>query len=86
MKHRKRPRLVVVTCGTCRTNVPSTAAAMLGSAADALNACQAAGLGIRLRHGAIQCAEGLILPLPDGKWVARTRLYTPFGTSSDEED
>ncbi len=51
---------------------------LLAAAADALNACRAAGLNLRIKHGALQCEEGLVLDLPDGSWVARTRAYTPF--------
>jgi hypothetical protein len=56
----------------------AAAGALLGAAADALNACRAAGMNLRVKHGALQCEEGLVLDLPDGAWVARTRLYTPF--------
>jgi hypothetical protein len=58
---------------------PAAAAGeLLAAAADALNACRAAGLNLRVKHGALQCEEGLVLDLPDGSWVARTRAYTPF--------
>ena len=53
-------------------------AALLQAAADALNACRDAGLKLKPRHGALHCEEGLLLPLSDGTWVARTRLYTEF--------
>lgn len=79
MSHRKpRPR-VKIACPACRRNLPPTPAVLLGQAADALNACLAAGLKIRLHGGAIECEEGLVLgPVPGSGYVARTRLYTEF--------
>lgn len=53
-------------------------AELLNNVADALNACRDAGMHLKFRHGIAQCDEGLILDLPDGTWVARTRQYTPF--------
>lgn len=53
-------------------------AELLNAVADALNACRNAGMNLKFRHGIAQCDEGLVLDLPDGTWVARTRQYTPF--------
>lgn len=75
---RRKPRSVRVACPQCRKNLPATPAAMLQAAADALNACRRAGLDLKVRHGAIECEQGLLLPLTDGTLVARTRLYTEF--------
>ena len=62
------------------------AARLLTRAAKALNACHAAGLDLKVRHGAISCKQGLILPLDDGSFVARTRLYTPFTELQPDDD
>lgn len=62
----------------CQHEAPTSPAVLLAAVADALNACRAAGLRIRIRHGIPQCEQGLVLDLPDGTWVARTRAYTPF--------
>lgn len=86
MSHRKRkPPRVRAACPQCRRSVPATPAALLQSAADALNACRAAGLELKVRHGVIECAEGLLLPLSDGTVVARTRLYTPFADPGGDD-
>jgi hypothetical protein len=78
-RRKRKPPRVKVACGTCQKNLPATAAALLQAAADALNACRAAGLDVRVRHGAIECDEGLIIgPLTTAGFVARTRLYEPF--------
>lgn len=79
MSHRKRkPPRVKIACPSCRRNIPATPAALLQSAAEALNACRSAGLDLKVRHGVIESGEGLLLPLSDGTFVARTRLYTEF--------
>jgi hypothetical protein len=67
-----------------RSQQITAAGDLLAAAADALNACHASGLDLRVKHGALQCEEGLILDLPDGTWVARTRLYTPFAPPSSD--
>ena len=61
------------------------AASLLQRAAEALNACREAGLDLKVRHGVIECPEGLLLPLSDGTIVARTRQYTEFPVSGDED-
>lgn len=88
MSHRKRkPPRVKLACSSCRRNLPVTPAVLLQAVADSLNACRAAGLDVKVRHGAIECDEGLILgPLTTAGFVARTRLYTefPFAASPEE--
>ena len=61
------------------------AAALLAAVADALTACEKAGIKVRLRHGAVDTRHGYVLPA-DGEWVARTRLWSPFSPDSDEEE
>lgn len=61
-------------------------AELLNGVADALNACRDAGLNLRIKHGALQCEEGLVLDLPDGSWAARTRAYTPFASAADDTE
>ena len=78
MTKRPKPRRVVLACPSCRRKRSGDAGVLLAAAAEALNACRAAGLDLRVKHGALQCEEGLVLDLPDGSWVARTRQYVPF--------
>lgn len=85
MSRRKRKPKIRAACPACRKSVPATPAALLQWAADALNACKAAGLDLRIRHGIAECDQGLILPLSDGTFVARTRLYTPFPVQEGDD-
>ena len=60
---------------------------LLTAVARALNACDAAGYEVRLKHGAVMTRVGYVLPLGDGKWCARTLNWSPFsGQAGDEED
>lgn len=61
------------------------AAALLRSVADALNACESAGITVRLKHGAVMTRNGYVLPLGDGQWGARTLAYSPFSPADDPE-
>jgi hypothetical protein len=61
-------------------------AELLEAAAKALTACHKAGLDLTVKHGILSCPEGLILPLDDGSFVARTRIFTEFSRSDDNED
>lgn len=70
---------LALSCPECQRETPASPAVLLTAVADALNACRDAGLKLRIRHGIPQCDEGLVLDLPDGTWVTRTRTYTPFG-------
>jgi hypothetical protein len=63
-----------------RTRSKSTAS-RLAALADALNACEAAGLRIRFAHGAAFCDQGVVLP-PAKKgqgWAARLFRVHPHG-------
>jgi hypothetical protein len=59
---------------------------LLTTAAAALTACSDAGLKLKVRHGVISCSEGFILPLDDGSFAARTRIFTEFSRNDDDED
>lgn len=61
------------------------AEALLGAVADALNACQSAGIDVKLKHGAVMTEAGYVLPVRDG-WVARTRTYTEFTPPAGDDD
>jgi hypothetical protein len=56
----------------------TTPAALLAAVADALNACEAAGMTVKLKHGAVYTREGYVLPVGDHAWAARTLAYTEF--------
>ena len=64
----------------------SLARDLLTATAEALNACRDAGLKVKVKHGIITCPEGFILPLDDGSFAARTRIFTEFSRPDDEED
>ena len=60
---------------------------LLTAAARALNACDAAGYEVRLKHGAVMTRVGYVLPLGDGEWCARTLNWSPFSAQAgDDED
>ena len=65
---------------------------LLSSVADALNACERAGIILDADNGALSCRPGYVLPAGDGRlgsrWAVRMRLpadYAPEGGSSDED-
>ena len=57
---------------------PPDAGTLLAAVAAALNACDAAGFEVKLKHGAVMTRVGYVLPLGDGKWAARTLNWSPF--------
>ena len=57
---------------------------LLGAVADALNACQSAGIDVKLKHGAVITPYGYVLPAD--RWVARTRTYTEFTPPPGDDD
>ena len=64
-------------------------ARLLKALAAALNACDKAGLDVKLRHGIVMTGRGYVLQVKNGRWAARTLDYHPFGPSpwrSDEDD
>jgi hypothetical protein len=60
--------------------------ALLAHVADALAACEAAGLVVKFSHGAVVTREGYVVPLGNGQWGARTLRYTEFSPVTDVED
>jgi hypothetical protein len=64
-------------------------ARLLAALATALNACDKAGLRVRLRHGIVMTSHGYVLQVKNGKWAARTLDYQAFPPSpwrGDEDD
>lgn len=61
------------------------AAKLLGAVADALTACQQAGLKVKLKHGAVYTRAGYVLPARDG-YVARSLEYSPFWPDDLDDD
>jgi hypothetical protein len=57
-------------------------AGLLAALAAALNACDDAGLDVRLKHGAVYTGHGYVLPLAGGRWAARTLTYTEFSPAT----
>jgi hypothetical protein len=70
--------------------VPPDHRALLTAVADALNACDTAGLRVKLKHGVVWSAGGYVLPLGEdlkaARWAARTRIYTEFSPADDIDD
>jgi hypothetical protein len=58
---------------------------LLAAVAEALTACEAAGIEVRLKHGIVVTQAGYVLPVND-RWVARTLAYTRFGPADDDMD
>lgn len=69
-----------------RALADSSPAGLLNALAAALNACEAAGMAVRLKHGAAYTRHGYVLPLGDNRWAARTLLYTEFTPPDDDPD
>jgi len=67
-------------------SAPPDPAALLASVAEALNACEQAGIAVRLKHGAVITRNGYVLPVGDGQWGARTLAYSPFGDPGDIDE
>lgn len=87
---RRKPRpdkVVEAVISGAWQDIPSVDAhALLTGVAAALNACDEAGLRVKLKHGIVFTRAGYVLPVGDG-WAARTLAYTPFGQQdADDED
>lgn len=86
-RKRKRARHgPTVVCTRCAGRADDSPSGFLGNLAAALNACEAAGITVRLKHGAVYTRYGYVLPLTDGRWAARTLLYTEFTPPDDGDD
>lgn len=60
-------------------------ARLLTAVADALNACEQAGLKVKLKHGIVTTRHGYVLPVRSA-WAARTLGYTAFSGDGKEDD
>lgn len=82
---RKRPAKAVSRPGRS-TSHPDTAS-LLAAVADALNAAENAGIGVRLAHDAVMTDYGYVFPVgpDDAPWAVRTRALTPFPVSGEED-
>ena len=68
-----------------RSRGSTQAAGLLSAVADALNACEKAGILVQLAHGATITDQGYVIaPFDEDpghlgqRWVARTRMLTEF--------
>jgi hypothetical protein len=88
-KH-KDPATEAVLSGTWRYTPEQAeandASRLLSLVASALTACEAAGIAVKLKHGAVMTRVGYVLPLGDGEWAARTLNWTPFGVQAGSDD
>lgn len=60
-------------------------AALLSAVAEALTACEQAGIRVKLKHGIVHTPVGYVLPGQD-EWVARTLRWSEFSRIDDEDD
>ena len=60
---------------------------LLSLVAEALTACEAAGMAVKLKHGAVWTEQGYVFHVGEKKWEPRTRAYAEFSPAgSDDED
>lgn len=62
---------------------------LLSGLADALNACEAGGITVKLAHGAVLTPVGYVLPVyPDAgeRFAVRTMALTEFPVAADSGD
>jgi hypothetical protein len=62
------------------------AARLLASVADALTACEQAGITVRFKHGAVWTEHGYVFQVGEKKWAPRTRAYTEFSPQEESDD
>jgi len=82
-RHAHRKSVAISTiCQQCGRVGDGSVASLLTNVTNALNACADSGLKVRNKHGIFmvdgQIGGGYVLPLPDGRWTARTVTYDPF--------
>jgi hypothetical protein len=84
-RKRKRTAKAVTRSRSSRTD--SRAAALLSAVADSLNACESAGISLKLAHGAVIAEEGYVFAVgPDeAPWAVRTRTLTEFPVPLGED-
>ena len=60
---------------------------LLGAVAAALNACESAGISVKLAHSSVITEAGYVFPVgpDDAPWAVRTRMLTEFTVSGDED-
>lgn len=75
---RKAPAKAVERPSAARPE--SRAASLLAAVAGALNACESAGITVKLAHGAVITESGYVFPVgpDDAPWAVRTRMLTKF--------
>ena len=75
---RKAPAKAVERAPAARP--ASGAPALLAAVADALNACEHAGITVKLAHGAVITEAGYVFAVGpgDAPWAVRTRMLTEF--------
>jgi hypothetical protein len=61
------------------------AAGLLARVAEALTACDRAGLKVRLHHDAVETRIGYVLRIRK-QWVPRTKTYDPLVPPDDGSD
>jgi hypothetical protein len=64
----------------------TSAEALLIAVADALTACRAAGLDVRLSYDAVLTDVGYVLPDGHAGWTARLRTASPFPLPEPGDD
>jgi len=89
-RKRKDPATEAVLSGTWRYTEEEAGAhdpqRLLSLVAESLTACEAAGITVKLKHGAVMTRVGYVLPLGGGEWAARTLNWTEFSAQAGSED
>lgn len=67
----------------------SDAGRLLSAVADALNACERAGITVDVPAGAVLTSHGYVMPVGDtrlgSRWAARTRLAAEFCPGGEDD-
>jgi hypothetical protein len=68
------------------TPEPPDASRLLSLVADALTACESAGITVKLKHGAVWTEHGYVFKVGEKLWEPRTLAYTEFSVQASGED
>ncbi len=87
--HRKAVAISMI-CQQCGRIGDGSVASLLTNVTNALNACADSGLKVRNRHGIFMVdgaiGGGYVLPLPGGRWTARSVTYDPLPVTPRPDD
>ena len=82
-RKKRRRKSPPVACPQCHSPADASPGALLRAIGAALNAGDDAGLRVHVTHGAIFCADGVLLQA-GRRWAMRS--FQPGGTCPDPDD